>query len=71
MVGDLGMVGIRDSVIGDDANSVIERFLSGMPTRLPVADGDTASFNSVLIEIDEASGLATHIERVDREVALW
>ena len=70
-VGDLGMVGVRDSVIGDDAQSVIDRFLTGMPTRLPVAEGEHGVFNSVLIEIDEARGLATAIERVDRELPLW
>ena len=70
-VGDLGMVGVRDSVIGDDTESVISRFLTGMPTRLPVASGEDGVFNSVLIEIDEASGLATGIERVDRVLPLW
>lgn len=70
-VGDLGMVGVRDSVIGDDIESVISRFLTGMPTRLPVAAGADGVFNSVLIEIDDASGLATGIERVDRVLPLW
>ena len=70
-VGDLGMVGVLDSVIGDDVHSVIRRFVTSMPTRLPVAEGDTGVFNSVLIEIDPASGLATGVERVDREMPLW
>ena len=70
-VGDLGMVGVRDSVIGDDVRSVIDRFLTGMPTRLPVAEGEHGVFHSVMIEIDEASGLATAVERVDRELPLW
>ncbi len=65
-VSDLGMVGVRDSIIGDDAESVIHRFVTGMPTRLPVADGDEVVLNSVLIDIDEATCLATGIERVDR-----
>ncbi|MYH40891.1 MAG: YmdB family metallophosphoesterase [Chloroflexi bacterium] len=65
-VGDLGMAGVLDSVIGDDAESVIDRFLTGMPTRLPVASGDEAVLQSVLIDIDVGSRLATAIERVDR-----
>lgn len=65
-VTDLGMVGVRDSVIGDDVDSVIERFVTSMPTRLPVADGDEITFNSVLIDIDERTRLATGIERADR-----
>ena len=47
------MVGVRDSIIGDDAESVIHRFVTGMPTRLPVASGDEVVLNSVLIEIDD------------------
>jgi len=46
---------------------VLHRFLSAMPTRLPVASGEAVTLNAVLIEIDEATRLATAIERVDRE----
>jgi len=70
MVTDLGMVGVHDSVIGDDVGSVIERFVTSMPTRLPVADGDDIAFYSVLIDIDDRTRLATGIERVDRRCLL-
>jgi metallophosphoesterase (TIGR00282 family) len=66
MVTDLGMAGATDSIIGDDVGSVLQRFLTSMPTRLPVAAGGDAVMNAVLIDVDEATGLATHIERVDR-----
>ena len=66
MVTDLGMTGATDSIIGDDVQSVLRRFLTAMPTRLPVAAGGDAVMNAVLIEVDDATGLATHIERVDR-----
>jgi metallophosphoesterase (TIGR00282 family) len=69
-VTDLGMVGVLDSVIGDDVGSVLHRFVTGMPTRLPVAEGDGAVLYSVLVEIDDHTGLATNIERVDRHVLL-
>ncbi|MBM4415744.1 MAG: YmdB family metallophosphoesterase [Chloroflexi bacterium] len=69
-VTDLGMVGVRDSVIGDDIESVIDRFLTGMPGRLPVATGTAVTFNSVLIDVDDATGRANSIERVDRECLL-
>lgn len=67
MAVDLGMVGVRDSVLGDDVDSVVSRFITGMPTRLPVAEGTVVTLNSVLIQIDDETNLATHIERVDRE----
>ena len=70
MVTDLGMVGVLDSVIGDDVTSVIDRFVTSMPTRLPVAEGDQVAFYSVLIEIDDRTRLAVSIERVDRRCLL-
>jgi calcineurin-like phosphoesterase len=70
MVTDVGMVGARDSVIGDDVSSVVQRFLTSMPGRLPVAEGKEVTFNSVLIDVDANTRLANSIERVDRECLL-
>jgi calcineurin-like phosphoesterase len=62
------MVGPADSIIGDDIQAVLHRFLTVMPHRLAVASGNKMIFNSVLVNIDDKSGLALSIERVDREV---
>lgn len=67
---DVGMVGARHSVIGDDVDAVLERFLTSMPTRLPVAEDPNVGFNSVFVEIDDSTGRATAVERIDREVVL-
>jgi metallophosphoesterase (TIGR00282 family) len=64
---DIGMVGPEQSVIGDDIDLVIDRFLTQMPHRISVGKG-RVSFNSVLIEVDETSGKAISIRRIDREV---
>ena len=66
-VTDVGMTGPVDSVIGDDPEAVIRRFLTMMPHRLSVGKGRTV-FNAVLVGIDEESGKATSIERICREV---
>jgi metallophosphoesterase (TIGR00282 family) len=66
-VTDVGMTGPIDSVIGDDPEAVIRRFLTMMPHRLSVGKG-RAVFNAVLVGVDEASGKATSIERICREV---
>ena len=67
-VSDVGMTGPMDSVIGSDANVVIDRFLTGMPQRLPVASGPVI-LNSVMIDVDEETGKARSIERLDRTVS--
>jgi metallophosphoesterase (TIGR00282 family) len=64
---DIGMVGPLDSVIGDDTASVLQRFLTLMPHRISVGKGKM-QFNSVLIDVDEQSGKALSIKRIDREV---
>ena len=40
---------------------------TGMPVRFQVAEG-SVQFNSVLVDIDEQTGWARSIERIDREV---
>ncbi len=65
---DVGMAGPMDSIIGVEPDAVIERFLTQMPNRFPVATG-RAQLNSVLIDIDEETGRARTIERIDREQA--
>jgi calcineurin-like phosphoesterase len=63
------MTGPLHSIIGDDIQTVLNRFLTAMPHRLAVGSGKTI-LNAVLISIDDKSGQALSIERVDREVEL-
>jgi metallophosphoesterase (TIGR00282 family) len=64
---DVGMTGPTNSVIGSDKDAVLERFLTSMPNRLSVADGP-CTLNSVLVDVDEKTGKASLIERIDRTV---
>ncbi|HET6615143.1 MAG TPA: TIGR00282 family metallophosphoesterase [Dehalococcoidia bacterium] len=67
-VTDLGMCGPRDSIIGVDPAGPIQKFLTGMPARFVVAEKSPAvQFNSVLFDVDDRTGKARSIERVDRE----
>jgi metallophosphoesterase (TIGR00282 family) len=64
-VTDIGMTGPVDSVIGDDADAVIERFLSMIPKRLSVGKGKVM-LTAMLTDIDDATGKARSIERITR-----
>ncbi len=66
-VTDIGMTGPIDSIIGDDAEAVIRRFLTMMPHRLSVGSGKTV-FNAVLVRVDDNSGKAISIDRIYQEV---
>lgn len=58
---DVGMCGVKDSVIGLDKDTAMKRFLTQMPWTFKPAEGD-ATIDFVLIEILE-SGLAKNIFR--------
>ncbi|MBA7634111.1 2',3'-cyclic-nucleotide 2'-phosphodiesterase [subsurface metagenome] len=66
-VTDIGMTGPIDSVIGMDTETVIQRFLTGIPHRLFVGKGKTM-FNAVLVRVDKDSGRAISIDRIYKEV---
>ena len=60
---DVGMTGPHDGVIGMDKESVIARFVTGMPARFESAGGDPR-LHGVAISVDPATGKATAIERI-------
>lgn len=60
---DVGMTGPRDSVIGVKRELVLDKFLTQLPRRFEVASG-LYQFNAVVIEIDDESGEAREINRI-------
>lgn len=64
-VTDIGMTGPVDSIIGDDVDTVIQRFLTKMPYRISAGKGKTV-FNGIVVEVDEATGKAKSIDRIQR-----
>ena len=62
---DLGMSGPYDSVIGQNKENIIQRFLTSMPQKFEVAK-DGVVLSGVLVSVDEKSGKADSIVRVRR-----
>ncbi|MCL2615584.1 MAG: TIGR00282 family metallophosphoesterase [Dehalococcoidia bacterium] len=67
-VTDIGMTGPLNSIIGDDNQVVLQRFLTQIPHRMMVANEHRVVFNAILTDIDERSGHATGIERLQHVV---
>ena len=63
-VSDVGMTGPSDSVIGMKVEPSLKRFLTARRQRFEVAKGPCV-FSSVVLDIDEASGKANSIRRLD------
>ena len=60
---DVGMTGPYDSIIGSEKSLALKRFLTGMPIRLDAAKGGV-ELHSVIVSVDETTGLATGIRRL-------
>jgi 2',3'-cyclic-nucleotide 2'-phosphodiesterase len=67
-VTDIGMTGPLNSIIGDDNQIVLQRFLTQIPQRLTVAAERRVIFNAILVDVDETSGHAIGIERLQRTI---
>ena len=60
---DLGMSGPYDSVIGQDKNKIITRFLTSMPNQFEVAQSP-ATVHGVILKVDAKTGKAEKITRL-------
>ena len=60
---DLGMTGPYDSVIGRKVEPVLNRFLTGLPDRYEVAQGNVILCGA-LVEVDPSTGKALAIQRI-------
>jgi metallophosphoesterase (TIGR00282 family) len=62
-LGDVGMTGPRDGVIGSDRQAAISRFLTGLKPRLEPAEGPV-QFCAAVVETDDTTGKALSIKRI-------
>ena len=63
---DAGMTGAFDSVIGVRKDEPIEKFLTQVPVKFEVAKNNLR-LNGVVVSVDESTGRAVGIERVNLE----
>lgn len=61
---DAGFCGVYDSVIGMDYKTSLNRFITCIPERYDVADGNVVQLNAVEVEINPISGHTVAIKRV-------
>ena len=61
---DAGFCGTVDSIIGMKYESSVSKFLTCMPERYDVAEGEETQINAVEVEIDINTGYAIAIKRI-------
>ena len=62
-VTDLGMVGVSESILGVECSTIIEKFLTHMPSKFNQAVGDVCA-DAVVFKIDKESGKCVSVERI-------
>jgi metallophosphoesterase (TIGR00282 family) len=68
-ISDVGMTGGHGGIIGVKAETVLPRYLTGMPAKFEVCDTELR-INAVVVEIDDESNRAVNIVRIDESVSL-
>mgnify|MGYP003369784110 CR=1 FL=1 len=63
-ISDIGMTGPACSVIGMDVNTSIKRFVTSLPEKYKIAEGE-AIFNGCIFEINDETGKIINIQRLN------
>lgn len=66
-ISDAGMTGAFDGVIGRKKEQILARFLTQMPAKFEMAEGDI-QLHGVIIDIDEKTGRANSIRRIQEKL---
>jgi hypothetical protein len=67
-ISDAGMTGGHRSSIGMKLEGVLPRYLTGMPSKFEVC-GDGLAFNGVVVTLDDETGRAVGISRVNERLS--
>lgn len=61
---DVGMCGVRDSVLGVEKEIIMKKFFDGMPAFFNAANGE-CMINGIVLDVDVSSGKANEIKRIN------
>jgi metallophosphoesterase (TIGR00282 family) len=68
---DIGMCGFTKSVIGDEVERSLKRFLLGLPERLSPSEEGSFQMNGIIVDIDTKTGKTVKIERISYEFEVY
>ena len=67
-ISDVGMVGPYDSILGCEKDAAINQMITQTPFKYKLSDDNNVLVNAVIIEIDNESGKAKKIKRINEIV---
>lgn len=60
---DVGMCGVKDSVLGVEKDIIVKKYYDSMPAFFNAASGE-CMINAIIVDVDLSSGKATEIKRI-------
>jgi 2',3'-cyclic-nucleotide 2'-phosphodiesterase len=69
-ISDVGMVGLKDSVIGDKKEPIIQSFVNGDPIKIEIPETGEVSINAVFLRINPETRKAESIKRFHHEALI-
>ncbi|HNT36569.1 MAG TPA: TIGR00282 family metallophosphoesterase [bacterium] len=66
-ISDIGMTGPHAGIIGMRSKEILERFLTQMPAKYEVGEGDE-KFQALFVQLNEQTGKAVTVERINFDV---
>jgi len=66
-ISDVGMTGPFDGVIGRKKEQILQRFLTSLPMKFEIAEGDI-QLQGVVVDIDDKTGKANSIKRIQKKL---
>ena len=66
-ISDAGMTGPFDGVIGRKKEQILQRFLTQLPMKFEMAEGDI-QLHGVIVDIDDKTGKADSIKRIQKKL---
>lgn len=67
-ISDIGMTGLRDSVLGVDKDLIIRKFLTQQPVAHEWPESGWATINAILVTVDPGSHQALEIKLLQKEI---
>ncbi|HLQ98712.1 MAG TPA: TIGR00282 family metallophosphoesterase [Candidatus Dormibacteraeota bacterium] len=61
---DVGMTGPYDGILGVERETIINRFITNLPSRFEVVKNTRTQLNGFVVTIDEGTGKSTKVERI-------
>jgi 2',3'-cyclic-nucleotide 2'-phosphodiesterase len=67
---DVGMVGVKESILGKGKEEIIEEFLTQRPVKTDIADGNITHISGIFLDMDYNTGKVETFEKIEEDAVI-